>query len=559
MDPTGGNGGTGGIGGNGGIGGTGGNGGAGGIGGNGGTGGTGGDGGNGGTGGDGGNGSSNESVMNPCLEDSTPPIVQTRDLTLVLDRYGKATVTVEMVDGGSTDNCSITSMWLEGQTEYDCGDVGEHEMVLKARDGSGNIGSSNAFVTVKFYEPDFTNVHGVANGDTVHQVNCQVPWDISRYDLDYESMKDYVTVKTHLYQEDLPENAPWSMYALWRYEYVVKDACFHSYKFNYYLALYDLAPPIYQSFPHDTTIASTADLPPVDEKVRILDVCQYVVWDSVTTTPVLAPGTSDTVAFTRRWMARDPSGHQSFRDQMIFVGSGSSADYGALTGRIADVESLYNSRFPGEAGINGIPVSLYYIDEDAGTRTWVDSWTTGDWATARLGSVGANGMFFFDPKAPGRYQLKIDSALCLVDTLKFKQDTMALNPGLWSDTLDLAADEILDMDWIFAQACPEEEKFSLEIASDEVDLYNLQQKRPEEPASVDWILYPNPAQGYLRIGMSLDEPLEYQLYDAWGRSMKYGIVQRGVFIDIHDLNAGMYYLQLKDAGQSMGVKRVMVN
>ncbi len=154
------------------------------------------------------NGNSSTCNANVLVEDNLKPLVRTRNVTVVLDEYGEGYVTTWMINNGSTDNCTIYSYWLEGQTEYDCGTTGEHEVVLKARDQSGNIGSYNAFVTVKFYEPDFKNKHDLANGDTVHYVNCQVPWDISRYDLDYETINKHGTLTTHVYKEELPENAP---------------------------------------------------------------------------------------------------------------------------------------------------------------------------------------------------------------------------------------------------------------------------------------------------------------------------------------------------------------
>src|SRR5690606_35817351 len=216
------------------------------------------------------------------------------------------------------------------QAEYDCGDVGEHEVVLKLQDQNGNKGSHHAFVTVQFYEPDFQNIHGASNGDTLHVVHCQSPWNISRYDMDYDEISQYGSLKTRLYKEHLPENPPWSMYSIWRYEYIFDDACAHKKVFNFYVALYDLDPPRYQSFPKDTIIASTAQLPHIDQNVKILDICQSVVWDTVITSPIMDIHGGDTTGYMRRWMARDPSGHQSFRDQMIWLGPGSRDQYSLI-------------------------------------------------------------------------------------------------------------------------------------------------------------------------------------------------------------------------------------
>lgn len=491
------------------------------------------------------NNNSSTCTANVLVEDNIRPSVNTRNVTVVLDKQGEANVTPDMINNGSTDNCTIVSMWLEGLTEYDCGSTGEHEVVLKAEDQSGNIGSWNAFVTVKFYEPDFTNIHGVANGDTIHRVDCQVPWNISRYDIDYKTIIQHGTLTTNVYKEELPENAPWGMYAVWRYEYVVKDACYHTYKFNYYLALYDLAPPVYQCFPHDTTVATSADVPPVDMKVKIIDVCQYVVWDTVMTMPVLDIQNGDTLGFTRRWMARDPSGHESFKDQMIWLGSGDRKQYSMITGRIADEDHIANARFAGEAGTNGLPVSLYRLDEGTGTRTWVRSWTTGDW-------MGAQGTYYFVPEHPGTYQVKIDSAICLVDTLKF-------NKWLWSDTLEVAAGESLDQGWIITHDCIETESIIVndaEVSESLVELNDVIQKQMQPEA--EWHVYPNPASSYLRLEINSDHILAYQIFDALGRPLNRGVYQQGQTIDVRGLNAGVYYLQLRDQKEVLGTKRVLL-
>lgn len=480
------------------------------------------------------------------VEDNTKPSVRTQNVTIVLDKEGKGSITHQMINNGSTDNCNIEHMWLEGETDYNCGDAGEYEVVLKARDPSGNIGSNNALVTVKLYEPDFSNNRGVANGDTIHQVACQAPWDISFTDLeDHKTISKHGKLMTHVYQEDLPENAPWGMYSLWRYEYVLKDACAHTYKFNYYQALYDLDPPIYQDFPHDTTVVSASDLPPVDMKVRIIDVCQYVVWDTVMTTPVLDLHKSDTLGYTRRWMARDPSGHESFKDQMIWLGSGDRDQYSLITGRIADEDHIVNARFAGEAGTNGLPVSLYRLDEGAGTSTWVSSWTTGDW-------MGAQGTYYFVPNRPGSYQVKIDTAICLVDTLKF-------NKLLWSDTLVVAAGKTLDQGWMITQDCMDlystimEEAKTLELLAGQDQIIQNQIQSDKE-----WRVYPNPANRYLYLDINSDEELDYQIFDLLGRLVKFGQYHPGHSIDVRGLNTGMYYLQMSIKNHILGTKRVVL-
>ncbi|MEZ4907451.1 MAG: hypothetical protein R2771_07385 [Saprospiraceae bacterium] len=48
---------------------------------------------------------------------------------------------------GSTDNCSISNITV-APNSFDCGDIGEHEVLINVYDGSGNISYCNAFVTI---------------------------------------------------------------------------------------------------------------------------------------------------------------------------------------------------------------------------------------------------------------------------------------------------------------------------------------------------------------------------------------------------------------------------
>src|SRR5690606_283046 len=100
---------------------------------------------------------------------------------------------------------------------------------------------------------------------------------------------------------------------------------------------------------------------------------------------------------------------------------------------------ILRAQFTGEAGTNGLPVSLYRIDEESDSLIWVDTWTTGDWQ-------GAQGKYYFEMVHPGRYRVKIDTSICLVDTLKFDQ-------YLWSESLDVLGGEVIDQGWIVHSVC----------------------------------------------------------------------------------------------------------
>lgn len=331
----------------------------------------------------------------------------------------------------------------------------------------------------------------------------------------------------------------------------MKDACDNERTFTFYLALYDLAPPGFHSFPNDTIVATMDDIPEVDEDVRIIDICQHVVWDTVITMPVLDISMTDTIGFTRRWLARDPVGHESFRDQMIWIASGDRSEYGLITGRIANEDHIMNAKFAGEAGTNGLPVSLYRIDETQDSLIWVANWTTGDWQ-------GAQGKYYFVLEHPGRYRVKIDSAICLVDTLKFDK-------YLWSDTLEVDPGEVVDQGWIITHPCTDTDSVAVENNPAQAEI-SENHASPIRPAvistpidgDVEWSVYPNPATGYVRINIKSNDPLSFRVYDALGRMVKTGHFQRGQTKEIRDLNTGLFYILLVNKDRILGTRKVMI-
>jgi hypothetical protein len=76
--------------------------------------------------------------------DALAPIVSTKDITLYLDAQGKAILAAGQVDDGTTDNCSFTASL--SKTDFDCSDLGEHQIIYKATDASGN--ESTAIVSI---------------------------------------------------------------------------------------------------------------------------------------------------------------------------------------------------------------------------------------------------------------------------------------------------------------------------------------------------------------------------------------------------------------------------
>ena len=92
-------------------------------------------------------GNQDEATAVITVEDNLAPEVVTQPVTLYLDMSGEATLTPEMLDNGSTDNCGIADMEVDMEY-FSCGDTGEHEVSLTASDNSGNSTTVTETVTV---------------------------------------------------------------------------------------------------------------------------------------------------------------------------------------------------------------------------------------------------------------------------------------------------------------------------------------------------------------------------------------------------------------------------
>lgn len=94
-------------------------------------------------------------------QDTTPPLVRTQNLSVVLDGTGQAVITPADLDAGSTDACGIADLSVSRRL-FGCDDLGENTVLLTVTDASGNAASAVATVTVTA-DPDApdTNNNGV--------------------------------------------------------------------------------------------------------------------------------------------------------------------------------------------------------------------------------------------------------------------------------------------------------------------------------------------------------------------------------------------------------------
>jgi hypothetical protein len=92
----------------------------------------------------------NQSTANAMVTvlDQLAPNVITQNLTVQLDVNGTASITAAQVDNGSNDNCSIASISVAPST-FTCANIGSNTVILTVTDGSGNVSTANATVTVE--------------------------------------------------------------------------------------------------------------------------------------------------------------------------------------------------------------------------------------------------------------------------------------------------------------------------------------------------------------------------------------------------------------------------
>lgn len=78
--------------------------------------------------------------------DTISPQAVCQNLTVYLDENGVAGITAVELDGGSTDNCAVTS-FSATQYDFDCGHLGPNSVAMTAHDVSGNTDVCVAMVT----------------------------------------------------------------------------------------------------------------------------------------------------------------------------------------------------------------------------------------------------------------------------------------------------------------------------------------------------------------------------------------------------------------------------
>jgi len=97
------------------------------------------------------------------VNDSENPVAICQNINAYLDGAGNISISGADIDNGSSDNCSIASL-VSSIAAFTCADVGANNVTLTATDGSGNVSTCNAVVTVS----DTTSPTAVCQDITVY-------------------------------------------------------------------------------------------------------------------------------------------------------------------------------------------------------------------------------------------------------------------------------------------------------------------------------------------------------------------------------------------------------
>lgn len=79
--------------------------------------------------------------------DTNPPVAACKDITILLDATGKASITAADIDDGSYDDCSSVSLSAD-ITNFNCHNIGANTVTLTVSDSNGNTDDCTSIVTV---------------------------------------------------------------------------------------------------------------------------------------------------------------------------------------------------------------------------------------------------------------------------------------------------------------------------------------------------------------------------------------------------------------------------
>lgn len=445
-----------------------------------------------------------------------------------------------------THDTSFTTFTNDEIIREYCGETKKIRRSYTALDACQNTTVATKEITfTDQFNPGLTKVapflKGVQSGDTVHLVDCIYP-DATQSDISWTDNSNKAIAKTNIFSNILPIHSPFGMYKLLNYNYTVEDECGNETELDFHLGLYDLTGPVFQFFPQDTTISSPDSLPEIDPNVIILDICNYVVWDTVITKPIVNPITTDTIAFSRKWIARDLVGHETFKEQMVFIKDNES-QYASFTSRIAYHNDTIPDRFDGEIGENGIRFDLFRLDTSSGDTIKVDATFSQNW-------FGKMGKVYFTSILPGTYQVKVE----IPEEYALSPDTLFNLKG-WSDTLELTKDSTLDVGLLTLSPI---EEFIPDNSTDINSSERIFTIASSGHKTFRWEISPNPSNGKIHLKLPDDSNYTFRLMDGNGKIIQSGEVSNRQTLHLNKVIDGLYYIHLMKDEELIGHKKLII-
>lgn len=104
-----------------------------------------------------GNEASSSCSTTVTVADNRPPTAMCQNTILILSETGEAFLAPTNLDGGSTDNCTITD-FAASKTSFNCDDLGNNSVQLTLTDQSGNSSSCTSTVTIQDSPNSFCEV-----------------------------------------------------------------------------------------------------------------------------------------------------------------------------------------------------------------------------------------------------------------------------------------------------------------------------------------------------------------------------------------------------------------
>ncbi|MEL7120962.1 MAG: HYR domain-containing protein, partial [Bacteroidota bacterium] len=138
------------------------------------------------------------------IKDEISPQANCKDIELILDGNGMATLTPQRIDNSSNDNCSVTNLSLS-KTSFDCSNIGSNTIVLTATDGSGNSSTCTSIVTVADKRPPTAICQNVSV-QIGNNNSTDIAAQIGASSVDNCGIASYMLDKTAFTCDDLGDN-----------------------------------------------------------------------------------------------------------------------------------------------------------------------------------------------------------------------------------------------------------------------------------------------------------------------------------------------------------------